>query len=63
MCDMCRMTSVNDGDARNLLRDNLSAYGSTNVALAEALEVPLVTADRRLGRAPGPRCMITVIRH
>ncbi|MCU0270270.1 MAG: AAA family ATPase [Acidimicrobiales bacterium] len=34
----------------------------TDVALAEALEVPLVTADGRLGRAPGPRCTITVVR-
>ena len=26
------------------------------VALAEALDVPLATLDRRLTRAPGPRC-------
>lgn len=44
------------------LRVNLSAYDATYVALAEALEAPLVTADGRLGRAPGPRCTIAVVR-
>ena len=44
------------------LRENLSAYDATYVALAEALESPLVTADGRLSRAPGPRCTITVVR-
>lgn len=42
------------------LRDNVSAYDATYIALAEALEAPLVTADGRLARAPGPRCSITV---
>ena len=44
------------------LRDNLSAYDATYVALAEALDAPLVTADARLARAPGPRCTVTVVR-
>lgn len=44
------------------LRDNVSAYDATYVAVAEALEVPLVTADARLARAPGPRCTVTVVR-
>lgn len=44
------------------LRDNLSAYDASYVALAEALGCGLVTADARLARAPGPRCAITVIR-
>lgn len=44
------------------LRENLSAYDATYVALAEALASPLVTADGRLARAPGPRCTITVVR-
>lgn len=44
------------------LRENLSGYDATYVALAEALEVSLVTADGRLARAPGPRCTITVVR-
>jgi predicted nucleic acid-binding protein len=38
------------------LRDNLTAYDGWYVALAEALAVPLVTLDRRVGRASGPRC-------
>lgn len=44
------------------LRDNVSAYDATYVALAEALDVPLVSADRRLSGAAGPRCTITVVR-
>jgi predicted nucleic acid-binding protein len=40
------------------LRRNLSAYDATYVALAEALEAPLVTTDRRLARAPGVRTTI-----
>jgi predicted nucleic acid-binding protein len=33
------------------LRANFSAYDAAFVALAEALEAPLVTIDKRLGRA------------
>jgi predicted nucleic acid-binding protein len=35
------------------LRDNLTAYDATFVALAETLDVALVTCDERLARAPG----------
>jgi predicted nucleic acid-binding protein len=35
------------------LRDNLTAYDATFVALAEALGVPLVTCDAALAAAPG----------
>jgi predicted nucleic acid-binding protein len=34
-------------------RDNLTAYDAAFVALADALEVPLVTCDARLANAPG----------
>lgn len=44
------------------LRDNLTAYDASYVALAEALACDLVTADARLAQAPGPRCAITVVR-
>ena len=43
------------------LRDNLSSYDATYVALAESLDCALITADERLVRAPGVRCPITVI--
>jgi predicted nucleic acid-binding protein len=35
------------------LRDNLTAYDATFVALAEFLGAPLITCDARLARAPG----------
>ncbi len=38
------------------LRHNLSSYDAWYVALAEALDCPLVTLDRRLSRSPGPLC-------
>jgi predicted nucleic acid-binding protein len=42
-------------------RGNLSAYDATYVALAELLDCSLLTADARLGRAPGIACPITVV--
>ncbi len=42
------------------LRANLTAYDAWYVALAEALHWPLYTLDRRLSRAPGPRCEVIV---
>ena len=35
------------------LRHNLTAYDAVFVALADALDVPLVTCDARLANAPG----------
>jgi predicted nucleic acid-binding protein len=43
------------------LRENLTAYDASYVAVAEALECTLLTADARLAGAPGPNCSITVI--
>jgi predicted nucleic acid-binding protein len=40
------------------LRDNLTAYDASFVALAEALDAPLVTADGRLAGSPGHRARI-----
>lgn len=44
-----------------LLRDNLTIYDASYVALAEAMNSVLVTADARLARAPGLRCPIEVL--
>jgi predicted nucleic acid-binding protein len=43
------------------LRDNITPYDAAYVALAEALDAPLLTADRRLAQAPGPRCEIRLV--
>jgi predicted nucleic acid-binding protein len=40
------------------LRHNLTAYDATFVALSEALDVPLVTRDRRLADAQGHRARV-----
>ncbi len=40
------------------LRGTVSSYDAWYVALAEALDCPLLTLDRRLARASGPRCPI-----
>jgi predicted nucleic acid-binding protein len=38
------------------LHATVTSYDSAYVALAEALGAPLATLDRKLCRAPGPRC-------
>lgn len=43
------------------LRENVSFYDGLYVALAEALEAPLVTLDSRLARAPGVRAEIELV--
>lgn len=43
------------------LRQNLTAYDGCYVALAEATDSALLTADRRLASAPGVRCPIETL--
>jgi predicted nucleic acid-binding protein len=43
------------------LRANLTPYDAVYVALAEALDAELVTADRRLASAPGIRCRVRLV--
>ena len=43
------------------LLENLTIYDAAYVALAEVLQATLVTGDRRLARASGPRCAIEVV--
>lgn len=40
------------------LRQNLSTYDASYVALAETIDLTLVTLDKRLAKAPGMRCLI-----
>lgn len=43
------------------LRHNLTCYDDCYVALAETLDVALLTADGRLARAPGLRCAVELL--
>ena len=43
------------------LRDNLTAYDAAYVALAEMLDAPLLTHDRRLAGASGHRARIELV--
>ena len=43
------------------LRDNLTAYDAAYVALAEALDCPLLTCDARCANAPGHRAKVRVV--
>jgi predicted nucleic acid-binding protein len=43
------------------LRENLTTYDAAYVALAETLDLVLVTADARLSRAPGLHCDVEVL--
>jgi predicted nucleic acid-binding protein len=42
------------------LRHNLTLYDAWYVAVAEALELPLATLDRRLAHAPASSCGVLV---
>jgi predicted nucleic acid-binding protein len=43
------------------LRNNISAYDAAYVALAESLNAPLLTRDKRLASAPGHRARIELV--
>jgi len=43
------------------LRANVTAYDAVYVALAEVLDCELLTGDRRLANATGPRCKIRLL--
>lgn len=43
------------------LRRNLTAYDAAYVALAEALDAPLLTRDRRIASASGMRARVVVM--
>lgn len=43
------------------LRANVTSYDATYVALAEALDCELLTGDKRLAAATGPRCAIRAL--
>lgn len=44
------------------LRENLTAYDAAYVALAEALEAPLVTSDVKIAQAPGHDAHVELVR-
>jgi predicted nucleic acid-binding protein len=43
------------------LRDNITSYDGCYVALAEAVDRPLLTADRRLAKAADAVCQVEVL--
>ena len=43
------------------LRNNMTAYDASYIALAEALDAPFLTRDKRLASAPGHRAEIELI--
>jgi predicted nucleic acid-binding protein len=59
--DLHRHAHVELLDRLWALRENITAYDATYVALAEALDATLVTCDAPLGNAPGHRARIEVL--
>ena len=61
------MHAAGDGQGRpltlsDILRGILQGCEALRLPFAKAHQVPLLTADRRLARAPGPKCRIEVLR-
>ena len=44
------------------LQDNMWPYDASYIALAELLDVPVITTDGKLARVPGLRCVVEQIR-
>jgi predicted nucleic acid-binding protein len=62
--ELLRINTVPYGDIGQRmweLRNNLSAYDASYVAVAELFDVELLTFDERIRRAPGPRCTFVEI--
>jgi predicted nucleic acid-binding protein len=60
--DILRHSHIDFIDRAWDLRDNITAYDAMYVALAEAMDAPLVTCDGPLGATPGHAARIDVIR-
>lgn len=43
------------------LRENVTAYDASYVAVAEMRDVPLLTLDAKLARATGPQCRFEIL--
>ena len=43
------------------LRTNVTPYDAAYIGLAEVLGCPLLTGDKRLAAAPGPRCAVRLL--
>lgn len=44
------------------LRTTMTSYDAAYIALAELIDVPLLTADAKLAASPGPTCQIELLR-
>ena len=59
--DLHRHAHVDLLDRAWRLRDNVSVYDAVYVALAEAIDAPVVTCDKPLAKTPGHRARIEAI--
>ncbi len=61
LVDVRYETSATLREAAWTLRDNLTFYDALYVVLAQALRVPLLTADAKLARAPRLPCAVELV--